>query len=50
MEYKFNIKSIELTDIRLHGDEKYNSNNHGNKPDDYEYIIDQSYTNKWIDL
>jgi hypothetical protein len=50
MEYKFNIKSIELTDIRLHGDEKYNSNNHGNRPDDYEYIIDQSYTNKWIDL
>jgi hypothetical protein len=50
MEYKFNIKSIELTDIQLYGDEKYNSNNHGNRPDDYEYIIDQSYTNKWIDL
>lgn len=50
MEYKFNIKSIELTDIQLHGDKKYNSNNHGNKPDDYEYIIDQTYTNKWIDL
>lgn len=50
MEYKFNIKSIKLTDIQLHGDEKYNSNNHGIKPDDYEYTIDQSSTNKWIDL
>lgn len=50
MEYTFNIKPIELTDIQTHGDTKYNSNNHGNRPDDYEYIIDQSYTSKWIDL
>jgi hypothetical protein len=50
MEYKFNIKPIELTDIRLHGDKKYNSNNHGNKPEDYLHVLSQSYTEKWIDL
>lgn len=50
MEYKFNIKPIELTDIRLYGNEKYNSNNHGNKPNNYEYILEQSHIDKWIDL
>ena len=51
MEYKFNIKPIELTDIRLHGDEKYNSNNHcSTRPEDYLHVLSQSYTEKWIDL
>ena len=47
----FKIVPIELSDIKLHGDTKYNSNNHGSiRPDDYLYILSQSYTEKWIDL
>ena len=51
MNYTFNIKTVELSDIKLHGDTKYNSNNHGSvRPDDYLHILSQSYTEKWIDL
>lgn len=47
----FKITPIELIDIKLHGDQKYNSNNHGSvRPDDYLYVLSQSYTDKWIDL
>jgi hypothetical protein len=47
----FKITPIELTDIKLHGDTKYNSNNHGSiRPEDYLYILSQSHTEKWIDL
>jgi hypothetical protein len=47
----FKIVPIELSDIKLHGDTKYNSNNHGSvRPDDYFHILSQSYTEKWIDL
>jgi hypothetical protein len=46
----FKIKPIELSDIKLYGDEKYNSNNHGEPPNDYEFILSQSSTDKWIDL
>jgi hypothetical protein len=47
----FKIVPIELSDIKLHGDTKYNSNNHGSvRPDDYLHILSQSYTEKWIDL
>lgn len=48
---KFKITPIELTDIKLHGDAKYNSNNHGNvTPADYLHVLSQSNTEKWIDL
>jgi hypothetical protein len=50
MTEKFIIKPIQLTDIRLHGSDKYNSNNHGNRPDDYDNILEQSSTKKWIHL
>lgn len=47
----FKITPIELSDIKLHGDNKYNSNNHGSvRPDNYFHILSQSYTDKWIDL
>ena len=40
----FKIVPIELSDIKLHGDTKYNSNNHGSvSPDDYLDILSQSY-------
>jgi len=49
--FTFKIIPIELSDIKLHGDTKYNSNNHGSiRPDDYFHILSQSYTEKWIDL
>jgi hypothetical protein len=51
MDCKISIKPIELSDIKLHGNAKYNSNNHGNcLPDDYSFILSQSHTEKWIDL
>lgn len=47
----FKIVPIELSDIKLYGDSKYNSNNHGNvRPEDYLHILSQSHTEKWIDL
>lgn len=47
----FKITPIELADIKLHGDTKYNSNNHGSiRPEDYLNILSQSHTEKWIDL
>lgn len=47
----FKIVPIELSDIKLFGDSKYNSNNHGNvRPEDYLHVLSQSYTEKWINL
>lgn len=44
---KFRIIPIKLSDIKLHGDTKYNSNNHGSvRPDDYNFVLSQSYTDK----
>ena len=48
---QFKITPIELSDIKLHGEKKYNSNNHGSvSTDDYLHILSQSNTDKWIDL
>ena len=44
MTENFIIKPTPLTDICLHGSDKYNSNNHGNRPDDYDDILEQSST------
>ena len=49
--YQFKITPIELTDIKLQGNSKYNSNNHGNvSSEDYLNVLSQSNTEKWIDL
>ena len=51
--HNINIKSIELDDIVHYDKLKYNTNNHwiDNKvPMDYKFILEQSNTDKWIDL
>ena len=52
-KYNYLIKSIELDDILQYDKEKYNSSNHWKdniKPDNYDFIISQTHTSKWIDL
>ncbi len=45
------IEKIELEDVIEYGITKYNSNNHwAKKPDDYDDVLKQCNTSKWIDL
>ena len=51
IKWKFNIKPIDLDDIVHYDKEKYNSNNHwvnGIRPEDYDKILSNSNTDKWI--
>lgn len=50
---KVNIEKISLSDVLAYGKDRYNSNNHwkdGKRPDNYDKIIGQGNTDKWIDL
>jgi hypothetical protein len=42
-------KFSQDTILKLDKD-RFNSNNHGNRPDDYDYIIAQNKTSHWIDM
>ena len=51
--YNYKIQPINLDDIVQYHKEKYNSNNHwvnDVRPEDYEQVISQTNTSKWIDL
>jgi len=51
--YKYNIQPINLDDIVQYDKAKYNSNNHwinDIRPENYEQVLSQTYTSKWIDL
>ena len=43
-------EAIDLDDVYLNDTEKYNSNNHGNRPSDYFSFIDSCNTCKWVDM
>jgi hypothetical protein len=50
--FNYIIKPILLDDIVEYDKQKYNSNNHwenNTRPDDYEFILSQTSTSKWID-
>ena len=49
MTSKYDITTIELSDVLIHGKNKYNSNNHDKKPDDYNKILNNTNTSLWID-
>jgi len=52
-DIEYIIKSIELTDVEKYGKDKYNSNNHWTDETttyNYEYVLQQTSTEKWIDL
>lgn len=40
---------IELDDVFLYDTDRYNSNNHGNRPSDYHTFIDSCNTCNWVD-
>lgn len=45
------IKPISLDDVMANDKVSYNTNNHwidNNRPEDYDEVILQTYTNKWI--
>ena len=48
---KIKIQKIWLTDIEddMFAKERFNSNNHGEQPDDYFQALEQTHTNKWVD-
>jgi len=51
--YNYKIKPINLDDVVKYDKAKYNSNNHwinDIRPDDYEQVLLQTNTSKWIDL
>lgn len=53
IKYNYKIKTVKLDDIVIHDKAKYNSNNHwvGNvRPADYDDVLAQTNTSKWIDL
>ena len=53
INYNYTIKSIKLDDIIQYDKSRFNSNNHwiGNKrPYDYDEILFQSNTSKWIEI
>ena len=43
-------EAIDLDDVYINNTEKYNSNNHGNRPSDYFSFIDSCNTCKWVDM
>lgn len=52
-KYNYKIKSIKLDDIVKYDKSKFNSNNHWKdnyRPDDYDKVLSQTNTNKWIDI
>lgn len=52
-KYDYKIQPIILDNIVQYNKKKYNSNNHWVNdimPDDYEHVISQTDTSKWIDL
>ena len=51
--FNYIIKPILLDDIVEYDKKKYNSNNHWEneiRPENYEFVLSQTYTSKWIDL
>jgi hypothetical protein len=51
LSWNYKIKPILLDDIIEHDKKKYNSNNHwvnNTRPCDYEYVLEQTSTSKWI--
>jgi hypothetical protein len=50
--YNIIYESVELTDIKQYGSDRFNSNNHWineKKPDDYFTSIDKNNTKNWVD-
>jgi len=43
-------EKIDVEDVHKHGREKYNSNNHKPKPDDYYDKLEMGNTKNWIDI
>lgn len=53
IKHNFEIKPINLDEIIQYDKEKFNSNNHwanNKRPDDYDEILSNSHTSKWIGL
>lgn len=51
--FNYIIKPILLDDIVEYDKKKYNSNNHWKndiRPENYEFVLSQTYTSKWIEL
>ncbi len=51
--YTYKIQPINLDDIVKYDKQKYNSNNHwidDVRPENYDHILSQTNTHKWIDL
>ena len=49
---QINIKAIQLDDVLANDKIKYNTNNHwddNKRPEDYDQVISNIQTNKWID-
>jgi hypothetical protein len=53
INYTYKIQPINLDDIVKYDKQKYNSNNHwidDVRPENYDNVLSQTNTNKWIDL
>lgn len=45
----FSYKTIDIEDVLKYDKERFNSNNHPPRPDDYVEVLDACQTYKWID-